>query len=106
MPEAAPPTATAERRATAMSAALERSQAVIEFTPDGTIRRANPNFLATMGYREEEIVGRHHRMFVDPQEAASPAYAAFWQALGRGEAHTGEFARRSKDGRRVWIHGS
>ena len=84
-------------------AALHRSQAIVEFSLDGTVVAANANFLATMGYGEAELVGRHHRTLVDPAEAASPAYAAFWQALARGEHQAGEFRRLAKGGREVWL---
>lgn len=83
--------------------AIDRSQAVIEFAPDGTIQKANEIFLACVGYRLDEIVGRHHRLFADESEGNSPAYAAFWAALGRGEFKSGEFGRRGKDGRRIWL---
>lgn len=61
--------------------ALSRSQATIEFFPDGTIITANPNFCATVNYDLKEIEGKHHRMFCDPAYAASPAYANFWPRL-------------------------
>jgi PAS domain S-box len=51
---------------TATLAALDKSQAIIEFKMDGTIVRANENFLKTMGYRLEEIEGKHHSLFVEP----------------------------------------
>ncbi|MFK8025603.1 MAG: PAS domain S-box protein [Ilumatobacter sp.] len=82
---------------------LSRSQAVIEFDPDGTIRGANANFLATMGYELDEIVGRHHRIFIDPVEASHSRYQEFWKALGAGEFRSGEFCRFSKSGDEVWI---
>ncbi|BCS32210.1 methyl-accepting chemotaxis protein [Luteitalea sp. TBR-22] len=87
-------------------AAISKSQAVIAFDLDGTITDANDNFLATLGYTLEEVRGRHHRMFVDPAEAASPAYAAFWAALAAGTYQAGEFRRLGRDGREVWIQAS
>lgn len=84
-------------------AAIDRSQAVIEFNPAGTILTANANFLACVGYELDEIVGQHHAMFVDPHERHGDAYSAFWSALGRGEFRAGEFGRRAKDGRRIWL---
>ncbi len=84
-------------------AAIHRSQAVISFDMDGHILDANDNFLDVMGYRLEEIAGQHHRLFVDPNEAASPAYEAFWAALRRGEFQTAEYRRFAKGGREVWI---
>ena len=83
--------------------ALEKSYAVIEFKPDGSVLRANGNFCDTLGYAEHEVVGRHHRMFVLPEEAASSDYAEFWETLRRGEFKSAEFRRRAKDGRDVWI---
>lgn len=86
-----------------LAAAASRSQAVIEFDMDGTIVTANENFLAAMGYRLEEIHGRHHSMFVDPQETEDAAYKEFWAVLRRGEYRAGEFKRIGKAGREVWI---
>lgn len=86
--------------------ALDRSQAVIEFKPDGTIITANENFLKALGYGLDQIVGQHHRMFVDPQEAQSPTYAEFWRLLGTGKFQSGEFKRLNKSGEEIWIQAS
>ncbi|KKB78136.1 chemotaxis protein [Devosia soli] len=83
--------------------AISRSQAVIEFTPEGEIITANDNFCAALGYRLEEIRGRHHRIFVTPAEAASAEYGAFWARLARGEFEAAEYLRIGKGGREVWI---
>ncbi|MCJ2105625.1 PAS domain-containing methyl-accepting chemotaxis protein [Methylobacterium sp. E-041] len=84
-------------------AALNRSQAVIEFTLDGTILTANANFLNAVGYRLDEIRGQHHSLFVDANERTGEAYRSFWGQLGRGEFAAGEFRRIAKGGREVWI---
>ena len=86
--------------------AINRSQAVIEFSLDGTIRGANENFLAAMGYTLGEIVGQHHRMFVPPEEREGQPYRDLWTALNRGEFRAAEFRRVAKGGRQVWIQGS
>ena len=86
--------------------ALNRSQAVITFAVDGTVLDANDNFLKLMGYELAEVRGRHHRLFVDPQEADSAEYEAFWQSLRRGEIQTAAYGRLAKDGRKVWIRAS
>ena len=83
--------------------AIGRAQAVIEFNLDGTIITANENFLATVGYRLEEIQGKHHRMFVAPAERDSAAYREFWAKLGRGEFQSAEYKRFGKGGKEVWI---
>ncbi|MBL8779429.1 MAG: PAS domain-containing methyl-accepting chemotaxis protein [Alphaproteobacteria bacterium] len=86
--------------------ALSRSQATIEFKPDGTILTANQNFLTTLGYTIDEIKGRHHGMFVDPAYRNSPEYSEFWQRLQRGEFQAAEFKRIAKSGKEVWIQAS
>ena len=86
--------------------ALDKVQAVISFTPDGTILEANANFCKVLGYRLDEIVGKHHRMFVKPDYAQSREYLEFWERLGLGEFVTGEFTRYAKDGTEVYIDAS
>jgi methyl-accepting chemotaxis protein len=85
---------------------INRSQAVIEFNLDGTIITANENFCAAMGYSLEEIQGRHHSMFVDPDYKESAEYKAFWACLNQGEFQTAEFRRIGKGGKHVWIQAS
>jgi len=86
--------------------AIGKSQAVIEFNMDGTIRSANPNFLNAMGYVLPEIQGRHHSMFVEPAECNSRAYAEFWETLNRGQYQAAEYKRLAKGGREIWIQAS
>ncbi|GIE77321.1 hypothetical protein Aph02nite_32710 [Actinoplanes philippinensis] len=83
--------------------ALGRSQAVIEFDLSGTILEVNQNFLATMGYTREEVVGQHHRIFVPDQEARGPGYRDFWNRLSDGQYQGGVYLRVAKDGRPVWL---
>ncbi len=83
--------------------AANRSMAVIEFDPEGVIQDANENFLAALGYELSEIVGRHHRIFVDPAEAAGPDYERFWQNLRNGEFASAQYQRFRKDGQAIWI---
>ena len=87
-------------------AAIGRSQAVIEFTMDGTILGANKNFLNALGYGLEEIKGKHHSMFVPADQRDSAEYRAFWAALNRGEFQAAEFKRVAKGGREIWIEAS
>jgi len=97
---------SAARDALAQVAAISKSQAVIEFNLDGTIITANDNFLDALGYRLEEIRGKHHRMFVLPVERESAAYRTFWANLNRGEFQAAEYKRIAKGGREVWIQAS
>lgn len=84
-------------------AAIDRAQAVVEFATDGTVLTANRNFLATMGFELDEIEGRHHRMFCDPDYTSTSEYQGFWDRLGRGAFESGEYARKRKDGSDVWL---
>ncbi|CAN0378683.1 unnamed protein product, partial [Ectocarpus sp. 4 AP-2014] len=86
--------------------AINRSQAVIEFSPDGTILSANENFLGAVGYTLAEVQGKHHRLFCDGSYANSAEYKDFWASLGRGEYHSKEFQRYGKGGAEIWIQAS
>lgn len=83
--------------------AINRSNAVIFFEPDGAIIKANDNFLNALGYSASEIKGQHHRMFMAQGTADGPDYAEFWQKLARGEFQSGEFRRAKKGGEDIWI---
>ncbi|MBV8247682.1 MAG: PAS domain S-box protein, partial [Comamonas sp.] len=87
-------------------AALDQVQAVIEFDLQGHVLAANDNFLRTMGYSAEQIIGRHHRIFVDEETRNSPAYAAFWQRLAAGEHDSGRYRRIDSQGQEVWLQAS
>ncbi|MFM9914579.1 MAG: methyl-accepting chemotaxis protein [Rhizobacter sp.] len=84
-------------------AAIDTSYAYIEFDLGGHVKSANSNFLQTLGYSLGEVVGKHHRMFVDPAQAASHAYTQFWRDLNDGNAQSAVFKRISKMGKEVWI---
>ncbi len=84
-------------------AAISRSQAVIAFNLDGTVLEANENFFAAMGYQPGEVTGRHHSMFMDPQEAQTSAYREFWRDLNQGQFVAGKFRRMAKGGREIWL---
>jgi methyl-accepting chemotaxis protein len=92
--------------AKAVLAAMSRSQAVIEFDLTGKILTANENFCRALGYQLSEIVGQHHRMFVDPAEASGADYREFWAKLGRGEFDQRQYKRIAKGGREIWIEAS
>jgi methyl-accepting chemotaxis protein len=87
-------------------AAIGKAQAVIEFNLDGTVITANENFLATLGYRLEEIKGKHHSLFVEPAYRASAEYRQFWSDLNEGKFQAAEYKRIGKGGREVWIQAS
>jgi methyl-accepting chemotaxis protein len=86
--------------------ALMRSTAVIEFNLNGEVLSANDRFLRTMGYSIEQVRGKHHRMFCEPEEYNSVAYQAFWEKLRRGEFIAERFKRIDAHGRTVWLEAS
>jgi len=92
--------------AKAVLEAMSKSQAIIEFKLDGTILSANQSFCQALGYQLSEIVGQHHRLFVDPKEVASAEYREFWARLGRGEFDRRQYKRIGKGGKEVWIEAS
>jgi methyl-accepting chemotaxis protein len=86
-----------------LAEAVDRVQAVISFSVDGTILDANANFLKVMGYDLAEVAGKHHRIFADPEYARSSAYTDFWAKLRRGEFDRGEYKRFGKGGKVIWL---
>lgn len=87
-------------------AAINKSQAVIEFHLDGTIITANDNFLNVLGYQLDEVKGQHHSMFVEPSYRTSMEYKQFWRTLSSGEFQAAEYKRIGKGGKEVWIQAS
>ncbi len=87
-------------------AAISRVQAVIEFDLQGKVLDANENFLSVMGYSLQEIQGKHHSMFVEPEFSSSKEYAEFWEGLRAGQFRTAEYRRFGKGGKEVWIQAS
>jgi methyl-accepting chemotaxis protein len=92
--------------AVATLAAFDKSQAMIEFTPDGKVTAVNDNFLKALGYARAEVIGQHHSLFVEPAYRESAEYRDFWPSLARGEFKAGEFKRMGKGGKEVWIQAS
>jgi len=85
----------------ALTEALDKALATIEFNPDGTIIKANKNFLSTMGYSLAEITGQHHKMFCT--EAFYQKNPRFWNELSEGEFKSGKFKRITSDGSEIWL---
>ncbi|GAA0254041.1 PAS domain S-box protein [Pseudomonas rhodesiae] len=86
--------------------AMERSMAVIEFDPQGQVLRANDNFLKTLRYRADQVVGQPHRMFCTAAFARSAEYAQLWTNLRSGQFQSGTFERVAGDGQSVWLEAS
>ena len=86
--------------------AINSTQAVIQFSLDGSIEHANENFLKLMEYQLDEVKGKHHSIFVEPGAANSAVYQQFWHELRSGKPQTAEFKRITKTGKEVWIQAS
>ena len=98
--------ADCQRRAERFEAiqdAIVNAVATIEFTPDGLILEANDLFLSVVGYRRDEIIGKHHSLFCDLEYTHSSEYRTFWDVLRSGRSHSGTFPRRSKKGEKIWL---
>lgn len=101
-----PDTTNRQMEVEGMLNALDGSQAIIEFNPDGTIITANSNFLSSMGYTLQEIVGEHHSMFMADEDLASANYANLWTSLRSGEFYTNQVCRIDKAGEQIWLQAS
>jgi methyl-accepting chemotaxis protein len=97
---------TAAARDRATLAALNRAMAVIELTPDGQIVQANDNFLQAMGYRQDDIQGKHHRIFCDSSFSNSPEYEQLWRTLRSGQFFSGQIERLTSRGERLYLEAS
>jgi methyl-accepting chemotaxis protein len=86
--------------------AIYATQAVIQFSPEGLILGANDIFLKLMGYTLPEISGKHHRLFVLPEQSQSGQYANFWKKLNNGEAQQAAYQRITKSGKEIWLRAS
>ncbi|HDO1314409.1 methyl-accepting chemotaxis protein [Aeromonas veronii] len=83
--------------------AVKVGVATICFTPSGEILEANPLFLSVVGYSEQEVIGKHHRIFCDAHYVQSSSYAQFWEHLRQGHSHSGTYQRFDKQGRELWL---
>ncbi len=93
-------------RCEAIQDAIASAMATIEFSPDGLILEVNDLFLHVIGYHRDEVLGKHHSLFCDPEYAGSGEYRKFWDLLRSGRSHSGTFPRRSKKGDKLWLEGT
>ena len=84
--------------------AIEKSNAIIEFSPKGIIETVNDNFLKIIGYSKKELVGKKHEILLN--EAEKENNHLFWESLNEGQFKSGRFKRRHKDGSTIWIQAS
>ncbi|EAY28759.1 PAS domain S-box protein [Microscilla marina] len=86
--------------------AINKTNAVVEYDTEGYILNANNIFLQLMGYRLNEIKGKHHSVLVDTKDPATVQYMQDWKKLARGKSLTGEFQYINKSGEKVWVRSS
>jgi len=85
---------------------INRSNAIIYFDLNGYILGVNPIFLKVMGYKEDEhnqLIGKHHSIFVDYNYSKSDEYKKFWETLREGKFFEGEFERKKIDGSSIYL---
>ncbi|WP_392893710.1 methyl-accepting chemotaxis protein [Pseudomonas migulae] len=90
----------------ALLEAIDRSMAVIEFDLNGNVLRANDNFLKTMGYQRDQVLGQSHRQFCKPEFARSSQYEQLWARLKNGQFESGTFERVASNGQPIWLEAS
>jgi methyl-accepting chemotaxis protein len=83
--------------------ALERSMAVVEFDLQGRVLRANDNFLKTMGYRAEQVLGQSHQQFCSTEFVRSNGYRQLWTRLQNGQFESGTYERLNGSGQPIWL---
>ena len=86
--------------------AIDKVMGVIEFDLKGNVIAVNDIFAKVTGYSKQEIIGQHHNIFVDAAYKSSPEYKAFWEKLGRGEPDEGQYLRKGKGGKDIWLQAS
>ncbi|MGC2404339.1 MAG: response regulator [Acidobacteriaceae bacterium] len=86
--------------------AIDRSQMMLELDMDGTIVKANANYLSAFGYKDFELIGKHHSSFLSEEYKRSDEYQNFWRELRAGRYQAGQFCRFDKKGNEVWIEAS
>jgi methyl-accepting chemotaxis protein len=99
-------TKSKEAKADLQLAAIEKSNMVVELDMDGYILSANPKFRNVMGYTQNELKTKQHRLLVSPEYAKSSEYVEFWEKLKLGQSVSGEFQRIGKGGKEVWLFGT
>ena len=93
-------------KVTRLIAAIDRSNLIVKFCPQGIIKSANALFCEAMEYEASELIGNHHRMLVLPHTKSSEKYEYFWVALSQGKPWHGTYERVTKSGKSVWVVGS
>ena len=99
-------TKSKEAKADLQLAAIEKSNIVVELDMDGYVLSANPKFRNVMGYTQNELKTKQHRLLVSPEYAKSSEYVEFWKKLKSGQSVSGEFQRIGKGGKEVWLFGT
>ena len=86
--------------------AISRSNAVVEFSPQGVIVDANELFLNVTGYQKEDLIGKNHSHLLSETERQSPQTQMMWENLQAGTYFSGEFKQQSKQGEELWLSGT
>ena len=86
--------------------AARRTLAIAEFDLDGCLVDANANYLGIYGFELSEVKGKHHSIFMFPEEANAERYDHLWNNLTDGQEYSSQMRRRRKDGQEIWLQAS
>jgi PAS domain S-box-containing protein len=86
--------------------AIHGALAVVDYSTDGSVTKANSNFLDLFGYTQDEIMGENHRIFATKEEKNSEEYRQFWRDLAAGYPKKGTFKRINRRGETINVRSS
>ncbi len=86
--------------------ALGETTGIIEYDMEGNILMANPLFLDFLGYREVEVAGKNHDLFVIQKPEYKALQKRLFENLRNGDHQKGDYRFQTKKGDTVWLEGS
>lgn len=87
---------------TDMTNALDATAIVAVTDEDGTIIKANRNFVEISKYSEQELLGQNHRILKSGQHPPE-FFEHMWKTISSGKIWKGEIRNRAKDGSLYWV---
>ncbi len=92
-----------ERQTDALLRAVDRSQALLELSADGTVLRANDRFCELLGHAAEQLLGNPEALSALTGSHGDAAGAETWKALAGGDRRPEPVRLRSGRGRPLWL---
>ncbi len=85
-----------------MLEAMDHSMMRIEFGLDGKIIDVNKNFLKTMGYEYDELIGKSHSILCN-EDPSNEEQKKLWQELRAGKFQSGMYTGIAKNGKKIYL---